>query len=238
MIYKIFPLVASLLMALSSDGISHTEPKKNIAAASSKSAFDTNAEAIYNSLHCNTMALPKKAAFKKALAGFYDLKSRGIIKKDVLTLVDFSLSANQKRLWVIDLATNTVLFHSLVAHGRNTGDEFASVFSNKSDSYKSSLGFYATGEIYTGKHGLSLKLDGLEKGVNDNARNRSVVIHGADYVSESFIRNHRRLGRSQGCPAIPVALTKDIINAIKDKSCLFIYHPSRKVATKIGRLFS
>ena len=122
-----------------------------------------------------------------------------------------------------------------MAHGRNTGDDFASSFSNAAESYKSSLGFYSTGEIYNGKHGMSLKLDGLEKGVNDNARNRGVVMHAADYVSNSFVKSNHRLGRSQGCPAVPVELSKDIINAIKNKSCLFIYHPSRvfKLASKL-----
>src|SRR5690606_4161345 len=119
---------------------------------------------------------------------------------------------NKKRMWVIDMTTNTVLMHSLVAHGRNTGDVFAKNFSNASESYKSSLGFYLTGETYTGKHGMSLKLDGLEKGVNDNARNRAVVIHGADYVSDSFIKNNSRLGRSLGCPAVPRELTKQLIS--------------------------
>ena len=114
-----------------------------------------------------------------------------------------------------------------MAHGRNTGDEYANSFSNAAESFKSSLGFYATAEIYKGKHGISLKLDGLEKGINNNARERAVVMHGADYVANSFIKNHQRLGRSLGCPAIPVAFTKEIINTIKDKSCLFIYHPSR-----------
>jgi hypothetical protein len=145
-------------------------------------------------------------------------------------LIDFSLSSNVKRLWVIDLSTNTVVLNSLVAHGRNTGEEFATSFSNTDSSFKSSLGFYATGEIYNGKHGKSLKLDGLERGVNDRARNRGVVMHAADYVSEDFIRNHNRLGRSQGCPAVPVALNDAIIDLIKNKSCLFIYHPSRNSA--------
>ena len=141
-------------------------------------------------------------------------------------MIDFSLSSNMKRLWVIDLEKNIVLFQTLVAHGRNTGEEFAKEFSNQAQSFKSSIGFYATGEIYDGKHGKSLKLDGLEKGLNDKARERAVVIHGADYVSETFIKQNKRLGRSQGCPAIPVEMNAKIINVIKDKSCLFIYHPS------------
>jgi hypothetical protein len=137
------------------------------------------------------------------------------------------MSSNAKRLWVIDLTTNKILYNSLVAHGRNTGDEYAKNFSNAPESYQSSLGFYATGEIYSGKHGRSLRLDGLEKGINSNARDRAVVIHGANYVSNSFIQNNKRLGRSLGCPALPMDLSNEIIQTIKDKSCLFIYYPSK-----------
>lgn len=225
MIYKILPLVTFFLMSFSSNDAKITNPKA--IAATTMSAIDMKADIVYNSLHSNNLAMPKSESFKEALKGFYSLKAKGLIKKDILTLVDFSLSANTKRLWVIDLTSNTILFNSLVAHGRNTGDEFANSFSNDAESNKSSLGFYSTGEIYNGKHGMSLKLDGLEKGVNDNARNRAVVVHGADYVSTSFIKNHNRLGRSQGCPAIPVEIAGKIINTIKDKSCFYIYHPSR-----------
>ena len=136
------------------------------------------------------------------------------------------MSSNSKRLWVIDLKNNTILYNSLVAHGKNTGEEFANSFSNASESNKSSLGFYVTGEIYQGKHGMSLRLDGLEKGVNDNARARGVVMHAADYVSQGFVKIHKRLGRSQGCPALPTEFTEKIINKIKDKSCLYIYYPN------------
>ncbi|WP_310595389.1 murein L,D-transpeptidase catalytic domain family protein [Flavobacterium sp.] len=188
-------------------------------------SLENSVEMVYSGLKTNHYELPKLESFTQALKGFYKLKERGVIKKDILTLIDFSLSSNMKRLWVIDLASKTILYQSLVAHGRNTGEEFANSFSNAAQSFKSSLGFYATGEVYNGKHGLSLRLDGLEKGINDNARNRGVVMHAADYVSNSFVKNNRRLGRSQGCPAIPVGLSKDIIGAIKDKSCLFIYHP-------------
>lgn len=191
------------------------------------SSADANIENIYNQLNSNEFELPNLESFKEALNGYYLLKEKGLVQKDILTLVDFSLSSNVKRLWVIDLNTNTILYHSLVAHGKNTGEEFANSFSNANSSYKSSLGFYLTGEVYNGKHGMSLKLDGLEKGVNDNARERGVVIHSANYVSNSFIKNNKRLGRSQGCPAIPQELLNGIINTIKDKSCLFIYHPSR-----------
>ena len=183
---------------------------------------------VYNQLDAKTYAMPSFESFDMALEGFRKLKEKGLVEKNILTLVDFSLSSTSKRLWVIDLDKNEVVFQTLVAHGRNTGEEYANTFSNQAESYKSSVGFYATGEIYRGKHGLSLKLDGLEKGLNDNARDRAVVVHGADYVSESFIKQNKRLGRSQGCPAIPVEMNEKIINVIKDKSCLFIYHPSQK----------
>lgn len=182
---------------------------------------------IYNSLNSNNFKLPKMESFTKALEGFYLLKEKGLIEKNYLTIIDYSLSSKVKRMWVIDMNANKIILNSLVAHGKNSGDDYANRFSNKNESNKSSLGFFATGEAYNGKHGLSLKLDGLENGVNDNARQRSIVIHGADYVSENFIRNHNRLGKSQGCPAVPVELSKKIIQIIKDKSCLFIYHPTK-----------
>lgn len=223
MIYKILPLVTFFLMSFTS-----VENKAvNVATnAATEANTELKIESVYSHLNLNNLAAPKRDCFAKAMKGFYILKEKGLIQKDILTVVDFSLSSNTKRLWIIDLDTNTVLYNSLVAHGRNTGDEFANSFSNDSSSFKSSLGFYATGEIYNGKHGKSLRLDGLEKGINDSARSRGVVMHGADYVSNSFIKNHQRLGRSQGCPAVPVELANEIINIIKDKSCLFIYHPS------------
>ena len=230
MIYNLFPTIFFVLFSFSSSKTSfpeHNDVKPIIYAKTVESTVDAKIEIAYNNLHSDKFALPKLESFTEALKGYYSLKEKGLIKKDILTLIDFSLSSNTKRLWVIDLITGDVLFHSLVAHGRNTGNEFASNFSNSAESYKSSLGFYATGEIYNGKHGMSLKLDGLEKGINDNARARGVVMHAADYVSNSFIKTNHRLGRSQGCPAVPVELSKEIISAIKNKSCFFIYHPSR-----------
>lgn len=231
MIYKIYPAILFLFLSFGTDSKNTAETKNvtamSIAKVEKRSVIDTKIENIYNTLNTNSFVLPELKTFTEALKGFYLLKEKGVIQKDILTLIDFSLSSNLKRLWVIDLSSNTILFQSLVAHGKNTGEEFASAFSNVNSSFKSSLGFYATGEIYQGKHGASLRLDGLERGINDQARKRGVVMHGADYVSESFIRAHKRLGRSQGCPAVPVELTDDIIQTIKGKSCLYIYHPSR-----------
>ena len=240
MIYKIFPVSLFLLFSIFNSKTNFTNPeksqKKELASVLSSSS-DSNIVTLYNSLNSNHFALPNLESFKEALKGFYSLKEKGLIQKDILTLVDFSLSSNVKRLWVIDLATNTILYNSLVAHGRNTGEEFASSFSNANSSFKSSLGFYVTGETYNGKHGMSLKLDGIEKGVNDNARERGVVMHAANYVSNYFIKCNKRLGRSQGCPAIPEESLKEIVSTIKDKTCLFIYHPSRSFE-KISALFS
>lgn len=183
-------------------------------------------EAVYNNLMTNNFMLPNKISFAKAMEGYFKLKEKGIIKKDILTLVDYSLSSKENRLWVIDLKNNIILFQSLVSHGRNSGNEFAAKFSDKPESYQSSLGFYVTGETYYGKHGYSLRLDGLEKGVNSNARARAIVVHGADYVSEKFAQQNGRLGRSLGCLALKQGLTKEVIDTIKNKSCLFVYYPS------------
>jgi len=223
--YKFFPLFFVVLL-MSFASVPNKTKSIKVTTALVGEIGSKNAS-IYNQLDANEFEMPSFDCFNTALEGFHLLKEKGKVTKNILTLVDFSKSSNTKRLWVIDLDKNVILFNTLVAHGRNTGEEFANEFSNQAESYKSSIGFYATGEIYNGKHGMSLKLDGLEKGLNDNARDRAVVIHGADYVSESFIRQNKRLGRSQGCPAIPVEMNAKVINVIKDKSCLFIYHPSK-----------
>jgi hypothetical protein len=159
----------------------------------------------------------------------FDYALRGMQKiagaRPILTIADLSQASSQKRLYVIDLVSRKLLFHTYVAHGRNSGQLVAMKFSNTNSSYQSSLGFYQTLGTYQGKHGLSLQLKGLEQGFNDNAFTRAIVMHGADYVCEDFIRNTGRLGRSQGCPAVSNAESKPIIEAIKGGSCLFIYSP-------------
>jgi hypothetical protein len=145
------------------------------------------------------------------------------INRDILGIIDFSKPSTQARLFIIDLKNKKLLIRSLVAHGKNSGENFASSFSNTSKSLKSCLGFFLTNETYYGKHGYSLRLDGLEKGINDNAKKRAIVIHGASYVSHEFAKAHGRIGRSWGCPALPIDLSEEIINKIKGGSCLFIY---------------
>ena len=142
------------------------------------------------------------------------------------------MSSNTKRLWVIDINEKKVLFNSLVAHGKNTGEEFATNFSNTESSLQSSLGFYITDATYNGDNGFSLRLLGMDKGFNDAAYRRAIVMHGADYVSDEFAAVHKRIGRSWGCPAVPRDLTQPIINTIKGRNLLFIYYPDQNYLSK------
>jgi len=158
--------------------------------------------------------------FNRALEGWEDFTFK---KDSIITIIDYTKASHEKRLFIIDLKNEKLLYHTLVAHGKNSGVHFAEEFSNKNKSLMSSPGFYSTAETYYGKHGYSLKLDGLEAGINDHARDRLIVIHGASYVCETFIRQHGRIGRSWGCPALPVDQTKEVINLIKDGSCLYIH---------------
>ncbi len=172
----------------------------------------------------NTFELPAFDLLQTALSGYELLKKEHTIKRpEVITIIDFSLPSNRERLWVLDLVTAKVLYHCLVSHGRNSGGIMAEKFSNIPGSYASSPGFYTTGETYFGKHGFSLKLNGIENGINDKARERAIVLHGADYVSPEFIEKNGRLGRSLGCPAVPEELSSEIIETIKDGTCLFVY---------------
>ncbi len=187
-----------------------------------------SAQAVFLSLE-SSFPKPNPSVFAKAYTGYQTLKAQGKLgDKERLTVIDFSLSSTKRRLWIIDLDSNTVIEHALVAHGKNTGAEYAQNFSNDPESYQSSLGFYVTGKTYYGKHGLSLYLHGVEEGINDNALDRSIVMHGAKYVSFDFIKKHGRLGRSFGCPALPLAKHKKIIGLIANKTCLFIYYPKEK----------
>jgi len=191
---------------------------------------------FYSLLRCEG-SKPDYEVFKKALTGFFNLKAEGNIEKNILTIIDFSISSNLNRMWIIDLSKMEVVHVSLVAHGRNSGEEFAGSFSNSPSSYKSSLGFYVTGKTYTGNNGLSLCLDGVEPGINDKARERAIAMHGADYVSTDFIRRNGRLGRSFGCPSIPMEDHDKFINMLSGRSCLYIYFPDDKYLNN-SRMFA
>ncbi|GAB3556343.1 murein L,D-transpeptidase catalytic domain family protein [Spirosoma fluminis] len=176
---------------------------------------------VYDQLNLSHTGL-QKSVFEYALRGWQKMGAT----KPVLSIVDMSQPSTKKRLYVVDLQNKKLLFNTYVSHGRNSGDLVPNQFSNTQSSFQTSLGFYQTLKTYMGKHGLSLQLQGMEKGYNDNAYNRNIVLHGADYVCEDFIRKTGRLGRSQGCPAVPYAESKGIIQAVKDGTCLFVYYPN------------
>lgn len=159
-------------------------------------------------------------AFEQALAGYNRIEEK---KKEILTLIDFSKPSTEERFYVFDMRHKKLLFTSVVSHGKNSGGNYATSFSNENGSLKSSLGFFLTEHTYQGKNGYSLVLNGLEKGINDRAKERAIVIHGAAYSNPSVIASSGRLGRSFGCPALPQALNKPVINTIKEGSLLFIY---------------
>ncbi|MGZ8553713.1 MAG: murein L,D-transpeptidase catalytic domain family protein [Chitinophagaceae bacterium] len=183
---------------------------------------------IYDSLMLDQSGLSLDA-FVNAKKGWEKLRSQGkLANGSLITIVDFSQSSKSKRLYILDMENYKVLFNTLVAHGKNTGKEWATNFSNRLSSYKSSPGFYVTGETYMGSNGYSLKLDGMENGINDKALQRAIVMHGANYVDESYISSLGFIGRSHGCPAIPVKQAKSIINTIKGGTCLYIHVPDQK----------
>jgi len=159
-------------------------------------------------------------AFEQAMSGYNKIDAKN---KDIITLIDFSKPSTEKRLYIFDMKRKKMLLSSYVSHGRNSGGNYATSFSNENGSYKSSLGFYLTENTYQGKNGYSLILNGLEKGINDKAKERAIVIHGASYSNPSTIASSGRLGRSLGCPALPLAVSRSIINTIKDGTLLYIY---------------
>jgi len=178
---------------------------------------------IYESAHLQESGLGLEV-FNKAVTGFMNLKAGNMVPQTsfILTVVDLAKSSHAKRMWVVDLLDKQLILNTYTAHGHGSGDDMATSFSNKIDSHQSSLGFYITGEVYRGGNGRSLKLDGVDAGFNSNARERAIVVHGADYVGENAIYSIGRLGRSYGCPAVPVNMAEQVINTIKDKTVMFI----------------
>jgi hypothetical protein len=184
---------------------------------------------VYNKINFKKHNKISYEAFRNGFYGYLNLKESGRIKYNAtLSICDFSLSSNKNRLWVFDIINKKVLFNTLVAHGSGTGEEFATQFSNVENSHQSSLGFYITAEIYTGDNGYSMRLDGVDGNWNNQARNRDIVVHGADYVSKEFAAANERLGRSHGCPALHRELTEPIINKIADRQVLYIHYPSKQ----------
>lgn len=186
-------------------------------------AFDDYALEVYNDASLKRAGLSFDV-FQKAFVGYHNFRQQQLIapSNSVLTVIDFAKPSREKRLWIINLQSKKLLYNTLVAHGRNTGEDKALKFSNQPNSFMSSIGFYLTDKTYFGKHGLSLRLNGMDTKYNSNAMERAIVVHGADYVSDAFVKQYGRLGRSLGCPALPQEVSKDVINLIKDNSCLYI----------------
>ena len=190
-------------------------------------SFDAEMELIYDSLQLEKRGLNKEA-FNYAYTGYKKLEEEGKLNKEgLITICDFSQSSKRKRLYLIDLNECKLLLNTYVAHGKNSGGEYARNFSNRPESRQSSLGFYRTKTTYYGGHGLALTLSGLEPGFNDKAERRKIVVHGSLYIGDNYKRWGKFMGRSFGCPAVPMKQSKILINTIKDGSCLFIYHPSK-----------
>ena len=177
----------------------------------------------FATIDSNDSTVLQSPAFIMALKGHTYYKTLGKISSDTIIVIDFDLPSTAKRMFIYDIKNKRILHTSLVAHGKNTGQNRATSFSNEHGSNKSSLGFFRTAERYSGKHGLSLRLDGLEKGVNHRARARAIVIHSAWYVSDDFVHKYKRLGRSYGCPALPFKDYEEVIDLIDNQLLLFIY---------------
>ncbi|HEU0111804.1 MAG TPA: murein L,D-transpeptidase catalytic domain family protein [Flavisolibacter sp.] len=200
---------------------------KTTSVASSSSTVAEAANNLYDSLQLDELGMTKQALVY-AYKGFQKLEEKGVVQNpDVLTVIDFSQPSDKKRMYIIDVKNFKVLLNTYVAHGKNSGLEYAKRFSNRHESLQSSLGFYVTKNTYFGKHGLSLRLSGQDKGFNDNAESRAVVVHGAQYIGDNRL-NSAYMGRSFGCPAVPQKLANKVINTIKNGTTLFIYHPSQQ----------
>lgn len=226
--YRIFAVVAVLLFSFAFTKADKTTATSNseiasVVTSTKPVSFKDKVDHLYGEFNTKNATMPALDVFEKAMKGYEKLEEQGKVNKEILTVVDFDLSSKKKRMWIMDMKNKEVLFNTYVSHGQKTGVEFAKQFSNKVNSHKSSLGFYLTGETYIGKNGLSLFLDGMEKGINNNARKRYVVIHGADYATANFVSRHGRLGRSYGCPAVPVKIARPLINKIKGESVVYIH---------------
>ena len=207
--HKVFLYLFLLFIPASFSSMSRPESRTSVTSSCRQLYVEMELDGVVN-----------YAAFEQAVSGYNKITQKD---KEILTLVDFSKPSTEERFYVFDMRHKKLLFSSLVSHGKNSGGNYATSFSNENGSLKSSLGFFLTENTYQGKNGYSLVLNGLEKGINDRAKERAIVIHGAAYSNPSVIASSGRLGRSFGCPALPQSVSKPIINTIKGGSLLFIY---------------
>ena len=215
----------STINAFYSDTATAPDGSEKITRNYSPRSFLSEKIEVYDSLRLNELGLSRKV-FELALKGMSKLVKNNRVKENIISIIDFSQPSVNRRLYVIDLENYELLFNTWVAHGMRSGKTEARYFSNKMSSWKSSLGFYVTGNVYNGSNGYSLKLVGLERGINDYAMRRGIVMHGADYVNEEYIESQGYIGRSRGCPAVAPEVCQPLIDQVKEGTCLFIYHPS------------
>lgn len=241
--YAILSLLCVVLTAsVNSTALSPTSAKETVApfnGGNEKSAvaiFEDSVQNLYSHIGLDKYKLSYEV-FRYAMIGFQDFSNNDYLSnRKLLSIIDFSQASTAKRFYTIDLEKKKLVYHTYVSHGKNTGENIASSFSNVVHSNQSSLGFYITGETYVGSKGYSMKLDGMEVGINDNMRKRAVVMHDADYVSEKWIRKYGRLGRSQGCPALPKEISKKVIDTIKNKTLVFAYAKQEKYLNSSAHL--
>lgn len=221
---------ASLLFALTSFSFPADNAFSPSPSDSTKTAIFPDALALEDSVLTlyNTIGLAQYGlsykAFRYGMIGYFNLQNEGRLgSKKLISIIDFNKPSTEKRFYTIDLEKLAVKFHTYVSHGKNSGGNTVTSFSNVVHSNQSSLGFYVTAETYVGSKGYSLKLDGQDTGYNNNMRARAVVMHEADYVSEGWIKKYGRLGRSQGCPALPKELSRNVIDSIKNRTLIFAY---------------
>lgn len=224
---KLVATSGATVATIAGEKLAHT------AIATSAKAFELRRVINQSTVLYHRIGLEKaglsETAFEYAWRGYHNLLKNGsITRRSVLSIADFSQSSSEKRMYVIDLRHKKLLYRTYVAHGQNSGSEFADSFSNEPESFKSSLGFYVTKTTYFGRNGLSLRLNGVDNGYNDKAMERNIVLHGCSYVGDNYLRDFGASGTSLGCPALPAAVSAKVIRAVADGSCFFIYHPTRE----------
>src|SRR3990167_34702 len=209
-----FIVLVSGLLAASATGQATSQAAPNV-------SIDT-----IRDITSQTSSLDPKV-LQLALLAYEHARLQGLDKQQILTIINYQQPSIDKRLWVINLNDDKVLYNTYVAHGKNSGDNYADEFSNSPKSQESSIGVYVTGNTYYGNDGYSLHLIGLDSGFNSNAYSRSIVMHGAWYVSQYFIDQYGSLGRSWGCPAIDKTIEPQVVNTIKNGTVIFAYYPEK-----------
>lgn len=237
-LFAIFNLMFNVILSFTRVGGVELLPLANDGSSIVKEGSKGIACKLYDELRLDLAGLSRNA-YESALEGYYHLKNAGVFSvSDQITIIDYSLPSDRKRLFLINLKAEKLIMHTYVAHGQGSGGYFARKFSNRPNSYQSSLGFFRTSGTYQGKHGYTMKLVGLEKGINDLVDDRAIVLHSASYVSERYIRSRGMLGRSQGCPAVPEYCHRQLIDLIKGGQCFFIYAPDNRYFSRSAILNS